>query len=135
MIWSVASSAILGMVALIGFTIAIPDLGKITASQVPLIDIVAYWMGDVAKDVFVVVVVFSILALDVVGLAATGRLIFSFARDNILPFSSRLRKVNPRTQTPIRSLVTASGLGLLFVAAGYITQVTGRGQDAFLLSL
>src|SRR5216683_2320856 len=55
-IWSVASSAILGMVALIGFTIAIPDLGKITASQVPLVDIVAYWMGDVAKDVFVVVV-------------------------------------------------------------------------------
>src|SRR5713226_4560542 len=107
-IWSVASSAILGMVALIGFTIAIPDLGKIAASQVPLVDIVAYWMGDVAKDVFVVVVVFSILALDVVGLAATGRLIFSFARDNIIPFSSALKKVNPQTQTPIRALVTAT---------------------------
>ncbi len=114
-IWSVASSAILGMVALIGFTIAIPDLGKITASQVPLVDIVAYWMGDVAKDVFVVVVVFSILALDVVGLAATGRLIFSFARDNIIPFSSALKKVNPQTQT------------------GYLSAVTGKGGSAFLL--
>ncbi len=60
-IWSVASSAVLGMVALIGFTIAIPDLGKISHSMVPLVDIVAYWMGDVAKDVFVVIVVFSIL--------------------------------------------------------------------------
>src|SRR6266852_25727 len=132
-IWSVASSAILGMVALIGFTIAIPDLGKITASQVPLVDIVAYWMGDVAKDVFVVVVVFSIFALDVVGLAATGRLIFSFARDNIIPFSSALKKVNPQTQTPIRALVTASSLGLLFVAWGYISAVTGKGGSAFLL--
>src|SRR5713101_5659786 len=132
-IWSVASSAILGMVALIGFTIAIPDLGKITASQVPLVDIVAYWMGDVAKDVFVVVVVFSILALDVVGLAATGRLIFSFARDNIIPFSSALKKVNPQTQTPIRALVTASSLGLLFVAWGYLSAITGKGGSAFLL--
>jgi amino acid transporter len=112
-IWSVASSAVLGMVALIGFTIAIPELGKITASQVPLVDIVAYWMGDVAKDVFVVIVVFSIFALDVVGLAATGRLIFSFA--------------------PIRALVTASSLGLVFVAWGYISAITGKGNAAFLL--
>jgi amino acid transporter len=104
------------MVALIGFTIAIPDLAKISASLVPLIDIVQYWMGDVAKGVFVVIVVFSIFALDVIGLAATGRLIFSFARDNILPFSSQLRKVNRRTQTPIRALITASSPGLVFVA-------------------
>src|SRR5712692_1024691 len=132
-IWSVASSAILGMVALIGFTVAIPDLGKIGASQVPLVDIVAYWMGDVAKDVFVVVVVFSILALDVVGLAATGRLIFSCSRDNIIPCSSALKKVNPQTQTPIRALVTASSLGLLFVAGGYLSAITGKGGSAFLL--
>ncbi len=132
-VWSVASSAVLGMVALIGFTIAIPDLAAAKASQVPLVDIVAYWMGDVAKDVFVVIVVFSIFALDVVGLAATGRLIFSFARDNIIPFSSSLKKVNPQTQTPIRALVTASSLGLVFVAWGYISTVTGTGGSAFLL--
>jgi amino acid transporter len=132
-IWSVASSAVLGMVALIGFTIAIPDLGKITASSVPLVDIVGYWMGDAGKLVFVVVVVFSIFALDVVGLAATGRLIFSFARDNIIPFSSALKKVNPQTQTPIRALATASSLGLLFVAWGYLSAITGKGGSAFLL--
>lgn len=132
-IYSVVTSAVLGMVALIGFTIAIPDLAKISASAVPLPDIVSYWMGDLWTKVFMVIVIFSIFALDVVGLAATGRLIYSFSRDNILPFSSALRKVNERTQTPIRSLATASGLGLLFVAAGYITQVTGRGQNAFLL--
>jgi amino acid transporter len=132
-IYSVVSSAVLGMVALIGFTIAIPDLAKTAASAVPLADIVTYWLGDVWTKVFLAIVIFSIFALDVVGLAATGRLVFSFSRDNILPFSARLRKVNARTQTPIRSLVTASGLGLLFVAAGYITQVTGKGQNAFLL--
>src|SRR5260370_21929955 len=69
-IWSVASSAILGMVALIGFTIAIPDLVKIAASHVPPLDLVGYWMGGGATHACVVVVVFSILALDGVGLAA-----------------------------------------------------------------
>src|SRR6266852_1274247 len=104
-VWSVASSAILGMLALVGFTIAIPDLAKITASQVPLVDIVAYWMGDIAKDIFVVIVVFS----------------------------AALKKVNPQTQTPIRALVTASSLGLVFVAWGYISAVTGKGNSAFLV--
>jgi len=41
--------------------------------------------------------------------------------------------VNPRTQTPIRALATASSLGLLFVAWGYVSSVTGKGGDAFLL--
>ncbi|HXN92834.1 MAG TPA: amino acid permease [Candidatus Sulfotelmatobacter sp.] len=132
-IYSVVSSAVLGMVALIGFTIAIPDLHKIAASSVPLADIVTYWMGDAGTAVFLLLVIFSIFALDVIGLAATGRLIFSFSRDNILPFSAQLRKVNPRTQTPIRSLATASSLGLLFVAWGYLSAVTGKGQSAFLL--
>jgi amino acid transporter len=132
-IYSVVSSAVLGMVALIGFTIAIPDLHKIAVSSVPLADIVTYWMGDAGTAVFLLLVIFSIFALDVIGLAATGRLIFSFSRDNILPFSAQLRKVNPRTQTPIRSLATASSLGLLFVAWGYLSAVTGKGQSAFLL--
>ncbi len=132
-IYSVVSSAVLGMVALIGFTIAIPDLPKIAASSVPLADIVSYWMGDAGALVFLLLVIFSIFALDVIGLAATGRLIFSFSRDNILPFSAQLRKVNPQTQTPIRSLATASSLGLLFVAWGYLSAVTGKGQSAFLL--
>jgi amino acid transporter len=132
-IYSVVSSAVLGMVALIGFTIAIPDLHKIAASSVPLADIVTYWMGDAGTAVFLLLVIFSIFALDVIGLAATGRLIFSFSRDNILPFSEQLRKVNPQTQTPIRALATASSLGLLFVAWGYLSAVTGKGQSAFLL--
>jgi amino acid transporter len=106
--WSVGSSAILGLVALIGFTIAVPDVAKIAASPTPLVDIVSHWLGYYGAAVFLVLVTFSILALDVIGLAATGRLVFAMARDNILPASTWLRVVNPTTRTPIRSLVTAS---------------------------
>ena len=131
-LWSVASSAILGMIALIGFTIALPDdFSKIAASSTPLVDIVNQWLGDFPSIVFLVLVIFSILALDVVGLAGTGRLIFAMARDNILPGSRFLRQVNPQTQTPIRALVTGSLLGLVFTSYGYYITVSGTGKDAF----
>ena len=130
-LWAVASSAILGMIALIGFTAAIPDLAKTAASQTPLYDIVNYWLGSVLGAIFLVIVIFSILALDVVGLAATGRLVFAMARDNILPGSTFLRQVNPQTRTPIRALVTASLLGLVFTLLGYYITVSGTGKDAF----
>jgi amino acid transporter len=131
-IWSVASSAILGMIALIGFTIALPnDFSKIASSATPLVDIVNLWLGGPLSTVFLVLVIFSILALDVVGLAGTGRLIFAMARDNILPGSAFLRVVNPQTQTPIRALVTASLLGLVFTIYGYYISVSGNGKEAF----
>lgn len=130
-IWSVLSAAVLGLVALIGFTIAIPDVGQVAASETPLLDIVTHWLGMGLGAVFLVVVIFSIFALDVVGLAATGRLIYAMARDNILPGSSQLRSVNARTRTPIRALITASSLALLFTLFGYVIQVTGKGQSAF----
>jgi len=53
------------------------------------------------------------------------------ARDNILLGSSFLRVVNPGTRTPIRALVTASLLGLVFTIYGYYISVSGNGKDAF----
>ena len=130
-LWSVASSAILGMIALVGFTIGITDVAKTAASSTPLVDIVGHWLGSAMAAVFLVIVIFSIFALDVVGLAATGRLIFAMSRDNILPGSAYLRHVNPQTQTPIRALVTASLLGLVFTVWGYFVETTGTAKDAF----
>jgi amino acid transporter len=121
-----------GIIALIGFTIALPnDFSKIASSATPLVDIVNLWLGQGLATVFLVLVIFSILALDVVGLAATGRLVFAMARDNILPASTFLRQVNPGTRTPIRALVTASLLGLVFTIYGYYISVSGNGKDAF----
>src|SRR5207302_9126242 len=113
-------------------TIALPnDFSKIATSATPLVDIVNQWFGQGLATVFLVLVIFSILALDVVGLAATGRLVFAMARDNILPASSFLSHVNPQTRTPIRALVTASVLGLMFTLYGYYITVNGTGSQAF----
>ena len=118
MIASVGVSGVLGMIALVGFTVAIPDLGAIEASPVPLADIAAYWLGPVLTRVFLVVVVFSMFALVVVAAASNSRLLFAMARDGLLPGSRRMARVHPRTGTPVAALLVSLGVCLLLLAYG-----------------
>ncbi|GAA1865077.1 amino acid permease [Pseudonocardia ailaonensis] len=118
MILSVVVSGVLGMAALVGFTLAIPDLSAIQASPVPLADIAAYWLGPVLTRIFLAVVVFSMFALVVVAAASNSRLIFAMARDGLLPVSAWLRRVNPATGTPIPALVASLVVCLLLLAYG-----------------
>ena len=129
---SLLVAAAVGMVTLIGFTLAIPDLHAVASSPVPLADIVEHWLGRGLTGAFLVVVVFSIFALNVVGTAATARLIFAMARDDILPFSRTLRRVPERTRTPIPALLSTTGLSLLFVLFGFVDGAR-FGGSAFLL--
>ena len=119
-IWSVAGSGVLGMVALIGFTVAIPDLKAVEAPGLPLLTIGSYWLGSALTKVFIAFVVFSMFAIIVVGAAAQARLVYSLARDNMLPWSAWFRKVNPRTQTPIVALVVFGILDIAFMIYGYL---------------
>ena len=99
MILSLVVSGVLGMVALVGFTVAIPDLATVSASPVPLAAIAEYWLGPALTKVFLAVVIFSMFALIVVAAAANSRLIFAMARDGMIPFSDWLRQV---TRAPAR---------------------------------
>jgi amino acid transporter len=52
-----------------------------------------------------VVILVSIFACGVASMAAATRLIYSLARDNMLPMSNALKRVHPRLQTPISAIV------------------------------
>jgi amino acid transporter len=119
MIVAALVSGVLGWVAVLGFTLAIPDLGAVEAAPVPLAAIATYWLGPVLTDVFLVVVVFSMFALLVVAAASNSRLIFAMARDGLLPASAALRRVHARTATPVVALVVS--LVLCLVLLGYGT--------------
>jgi len=69
---------------------------------------------------------FSIIALTVVGAAAQGRLVYSMARDNMLPFSGFLKRVNSKTKTPIFAMLSMLGVGIGFLEWGYL-----KGSGAF----
>jgi amino acid transporter len=117
---SVLVSSVLGMVTLIGFTVAIPDPGAITAAELPLADISAYWLGGPLTSVFLLVVVFSMVALTVVAAAASARLLYAMARDNVLPGSRLLRRVGGGRSTPVPALLTSLVICLALLGYGYV---------------
>jgi len=119
-IWAVAGSAVLGMIALIGFTIAIPSLKAVESSSLPLLTIAGYWLPSWLVKVFIAFVIFSMFAILVVGAGAQARLAYSLARDNMLPFSKYLRKVNRGTQTPIVALLVFAVVDIGVTWYGYL---------------
>jgi amino acid transporter len=119
-IWAVFLSAVLGMVALIGFTVAIPNLKSVESSPLPLLTIASYWLPGWLVKVFIAFVVFSMFAILVVGSGAQARLCYSLARDNMVPFSKWLRRVNPRSQTPIIALLVFGVIDLGVMWYGYL---------------
>lgn len=121
MIGSVVISGVLGMITLIGFTIAIPNLKAIQGTtNPPLAVIMTYWLGTPLTDVFLLIVVFSTFALTVVAAASSARLIFAMARDNMLPGSKTLMKVGGRHNTPVAALVVSLVICISFMTFGYL---------------
>jgi len=59
-------------------------------------------------------------AILVVGAGAQARLVYSLSRDNMLPFSGQLRKVNRRSQTPIVALVVFGLIDIGVMWYGYL---------------
>ncbi|MDT5198222.1 MAG: hypothetical protein QOH20_4976 [Mycobacterium sp.] len=72
----VIGSAVLGMLALICFTVAMPDLGAAQASDAPIVTIADFYLPSALVKVFIVVVAFSMIALVIANQAAQARLMY-----------------------------------------------------------
>src|SRR5262249_18597595 len=119
-IWAVVLSGVLGMLALVGFTVAIPSISAVEKPGLPLLVIAGYWLPGWLVKVFIAFVIFSMFAILVVGAGAQARLAYSMSRDNMLPFSGVLRKVNASTQTPIVALLVLAVVDLGVTWYGYL---------------
>ena len=74
-------------------------------------------LGDTLGRVFLIDVAIAVSVCTLAIQTATTRMIFSMARDRVLPFSTALGTVNKRTGTPIRPAVV---VGLLTVGLLYL---------------
>jgi Amino acid permease/pfkB family carbohydrate kinase len=103
------------------------DLDRITRSRALLIgapDALGPVLDDLPQvvkgvKVFVAFVIFSMFAILVVGSGAQARLVYSMSRDNMLPFSGTLRRINIRSQTPIIALLVFGVIDLGVMIYGY----------------
>jgi amino acid transporter len=76
------------------------DIGRAQGAPNPLISILEQSIGVRATAAVGIIVVISIYACAVASMATATRLLFSMTRDNMLPWSGFISRVNSRRQTP-----------------------------------
>lgn len=109
---AVTASFVLGGLILLGGILAAPDLGdpKLGSPNGGLQYIVLSVLGGPFGKAFLICIVIAIFVCTLAVHAAAIRMMFAMARDNNLPFSRQLSKVDPVHKTPT---VAAIVIGIL----------------------
>jgi len=128
---SVAFTSIMGWLLLISISFAIPSVSDILGSDLPLS------LGQVFLNVLGKRGMLAIWSMIVVVQYVTGaaqavdasRVVFAFARDNALPGSRFLKKINRHTQTPVNAVwfvvIIAGICGVLGFSGTALTSLAG----------
>ena len=114
---SVVAAAVLGMVFLIALTIAIKDIPRVSASDSPVAAIMRDQLGPVMERSLLVAIAFAFFGAGLVTLATCSRMVFAMSRDARFPAHQLMRRVNPRTQTPIPATILIVVVGVVLMAA------------------
>ncbi|MGQ9675925.1 MAG: amino acid permease [Chloroflexota bacterium] len=125
---SIISSVVFGLIILICFTIAIPDLAATLGSPSPLAYVIQYHLGEIGGLIALLVVLYSMFACILVGTTSTSRFVYSLSRDNMLPWSSTWSRINRRWQTPINALAL---MGCLNGAMVWVSISLSEGYTLF----
>ena len=91
-----------------GYVLAAPDLEALTASTTPIPDVLTATIGEGGMRAFLVIAVMAFISCVLSLQAAASRLLHSFARDEMLPASGWLSKINDRSKVPTNALLVAS---------------------------
>jgi amino acid transporter len=114
---SVVAAAVLGMVFVIALTIAIKDIPKASATDSPVALILRDQLGVVVERGLLVGIVFAFFGAGLVTLATCARMVFAMARDSRFPAHQLMRRVNPRTHTPIPATILIVVVGCVLMGA------------------
>jgi amino acid transporter len=99
------SSGLGGLVMLVAFVLSIDSLPRVLAAADPLLSIFESRLSSAVMPIVMLVIFLSIFACGVASMAAATRLIFAMARDNMLPASRWLRRVDSSTQAPRGAII------------------------------
>lgn len=118
--------------AFAGYVMAAPDLAAIVSGEDgdPIPHILESALGPVGAKIFLVIAVMAFLSCVLSLQAAASRLLFSFARDKMIPGHTWLSAVGKRSGVPTNALIVASAIPLLlgvliyFGSDNLIVQIT-----------
>lgn len=112
---SVAAAGLLGLLFLIALTVAIRDIPRVTASDSPVALIMRDQLGVVMERVLLVAITFAFFGAGMVVLTTCSRIVFAMSRDSRFPAHRVMRRVDPRTQTPIPATVLIFVVGVILM--------------------
>jgi amino acid transporter len=133
---SVAVSAVVGYIFLVALTTHLPALSTLfpavlddttlpTASQyyfgggVAVISILAYNLGQLG-DLLAAGIAIAMWFCGLSSVAAAGRMLFAFSRDDGIPASGWLKRVSHRYRTPANALAAVAVVAWLFTVVAFI---------------
>jgi amino acid transporter len=114
---SVVAAGVLGLVFLIALTVAIKDIPSVSASGSPVAAIIRGQLGPVMERILLAGLAFAMFGAGMVVMAACSRQVFAMARDERFPAHALMRRVNPRTQTPVPATILILIVGVILMLA------------------
>lgn len=114
---SVVAAGILGMLLLIALTVAVQDLPRITAEGSPVAAIMRDRLGPSAEKGLLVAISFAFFGAGIVVMTACSRLVYAMSRDGRFPAHRVMRRVDPRTRTPVPATLLILALGCVLMVA------------------
>lgn len=109
------ASTVFGFLMIAGLILSVSNIELLQESKNPILFVLEQKMGPTLIKIIIVIVILSIFACGLASMATASRLIYSMARDNMLPFSSVLSKVDPKYNTPKNATLFVWALGCIFV--------------------
>lgn len=114
---SVVAAGVLGMLFLITLTVAIDDIPRVSAEGSPVAAIMRDQLGPAMEKALLVAIAIAFFGAGIVVMVACSRLVFAMSRDARFPAHRLVRRVNPRTRTPIPATVLVFALGVVLMVA------------------
>jgi amino acid transporter len=117
---SVLAASLLGLLFLIALTVAIPDVTRLSHDPSPVATILREQLGHMVEVALLAAITFAFFACGMVTMATGARLVYAMSRDSRFPAHQLMRRVSPRTQTPIPAtiLMLAGGIVLMLALPG-----------------
>jgi amino acid transporter len=114
---SVVAAGVLGLLFLIALTVAIKDVPAVSTEGSPVAAVIRSQLGPVAERILLVGIVFAMFGAGMVVMTAASRQAFAMARDRRFPAHGLMRRVNPRTQTPVPATILILVVGVVLMVA------------------
>jgi amino acid transporter len=114
---SVVAAGVLGLLFLIALTVAIKDVPAVSSEGSPVAAIIRSQLGPVAERILLLGIVFAMFGAGMVVMTAASRQAFAMARDGRFPAPALMRRVNPRTQTPVPATILILVVGVVLMVA------------------